>query len=283
MPENQTIHKYQSRMDRVINYIYAHLDDEIDLNHLAEVACMSPYHWHRIYRGFSGETIAATVRRLRLHRGANQLINTNLSLSEIVAQSGYGSLSAFSRAFSASYQVPPARYRENGNAASLVAKTIEGNAEMYDVTIVETDTMIMVGLFHEGPYAQIGKAFEKLNIFAKKMGMENPNTKTMALYYDDPDILPAGELNSFAGLVEQNPSDPDEPFERIEVKGGRFAVMRFKGAYAALPKAYDWLYGSWLVQSGQNLRDAPCLEAYLNNPREVSPSDLLTDIYMPIE
>ena len=60
--------EYGERMERVSAYVFDHLDDDLDLNKLAEVACLSPYHWHRIYHAMRGETIAATVRRLRLHR-----------------------------------------------------------------------------------------------------------------------------------------------------------------------------------------------------------------------
>ena len=48
---------YQDRMNRVITHIYDHLDEELDLNKLAEIACLSPYHWHRVYRGLQGETL----------------------------------------------------------------------------------------------------------------------------------------------------------------------------------------------------------------------------------
>jgi AraC family transcriptional regulator len=40
--------EYGARMDRVIAYVFGHLDDALDLNKLAEVACLSPYHWHRV-------------------------------------------------------------------------------------------------------------------------------------------------------------------------------------------------------------------------------------------
>jgi AraC-like DNA-binding protein len=38
-----------ARLDRVTNYVFDHLDDTLDLNKLAEVARLSPYHWHRVY------------------------------------------------------------------------------------------------------------------------------------------------------------------------------------------------------------------------------------------
>lgn len=61
---------YETRLNRVVDYIYDHLEEDIRLDRLAEVACLSPYHWHRIYAASRGETVATTVKRLRLHRAA---------------------------------------------------------------------------------------------------------------------------------------------------------------------------------------------------------------------
>lgn len=88
---------YEARFNRVAAFIYDHLDDEIDLNQLAEIACLSPYHWHRIYRAMYGETIAATVKRLRLHRAAGFLAQTAMPIAEVAKRSGYKSLQSFTR------------------------------------------------------------------------------------------------------------------------------------------------------------------------------------------
>lgn len=46
--------------------------------------------------------------------------------------------------------------------------------------------------------------------------------------------------------------------------------------------AYDWLYGKWLVRSGWEAADAPVFEEYLNSPRDTTPTDLMTDICLPL-
>lgn len=74
---------YTERLARVTAYIYEHLDNNVDLAVLAEVACLSPWHWHRIYHALYGETVAATVRRLRLQRAAADLANTAMTIEEI--------------------------------------------------------------------------------------------------------------------------------------------------------------------------------------------------------
>ena len=69
---------YAVRLERVVRWLADHLDDSLDLDHLAEVACLSPHHFHRVYHAMQGETAAETVRRLRLHRAAVELITGEL-------------------------------------------------------------------------------------------------------------------------------------------------------------------------------------------------------------
>lgn len=64
---------YEDRLNRVTAYIYDHLDGALDFQTLAEVAALSPYHWHRIYHAVRGETAVATAKRLRLQRAAVDL------------------------------------------------------------------------------------------------------------------------------------------------------------------------------------------------------------------
>jgi AraC family transcriptional regulator len=59
-------------------------------------------------------------------------------------------------------------------------------------------------------------------------------------------------------------------------------VVLHVGPYADLDRAYAWLYGTWLGQSGEEAADAPCVEAYLNDARTVPPAELRTEIWLPL-
>src|SRR5688572_18326452 len=100
---------YSERIQRVVDYLAEHLDKELDLETFARVACFSPYHFHRIYRGLLGETVTETVRRLRLQRAAIDLLDRELSIDRVAGRAGYASQAAFTRAFCAEYGEPPAR------------------------------------------------------------------------------------------------------------------------------------------------------------------------------
>ncbi len=64
---------YSERVMRVLNFIQKNLDRPLPLEDLAAVACFSPYHFHRVFRGMVGESVKQHVRRLRLERAAQHL------------------------------------------------------------------------------------------------------------------------------------------------------------------------------------------------------------------
>ncbi|PDT18162.1 GyrI-like domain-containing protein [Rhizobium sp. J15] len=273
---------YESRLRRVSAYIHDHLDQELDMERLAEIACLSSYHWHRIYRAIYGETLAATVKRLRLHRAAGEIVGTELAVSEIAKRSGYPNLQSFNRIFKSVYGMPPARYRKEGSHTAFEPSPNGKTQKMFDVTIREIARTELIGVAHTGSYMQIGKAFETLFGTLYARGLARPGMRMIGVYLDDPDIVPAAQLRSIA-CVTGTPDLPAEaPFERRTIDGGNYAVLCHKGPYADMHKAYQWLYAEWLPKSGRQLKDSVMFEEYLNNPRDVPPTELLTEIHMPL-
>lgn len=123
---------YEGRLHRVSAYIYAHLDGDLDLDRLSEIACLSPHHWHRNYRAVHGETLAATVKRLRLQRAAADLAQSDLPVEAVARRSGYPNLQSFNRTFKAAYGLPPARYRKEGSHVAFETASTEGITDMYE-------------------------------------------------------------------------------------------------------------------------------------------------------
>ncbi len=278
---------YNDRLNRVTAYIYDHLDEDIDLNRLAEVACLSPYHWHRVYHALHGETIATTVRRLRLHRAAGFLAYSSMPVDEIAARSGYSSVQAFTRAFHADYDQPPAQYRREGAHAAFQASQSQASqsdiaAHSYDVEIRQVTPASAVAIDHTGSYMQVGRAFDPLFGWCAMKGLLGAQARAFGIFYDDPMAVPEAELRSRACVALGRPVATEAPVQQAEIPGGRCAVLRHRGPYATMRAAYQWLYGTWLTQSGEEPADAPVFEEYLNNPRDTAPNDLLTDIYLPL-
>jgi AraC family transcriptional regulator len=273
---------YEKRLNLVFDYIYNHLDDNLDLNRLAEIACMSPYHWHRVFKAIYGESIISMVKRLRLHRAAGYLANTSMSIDDIAGKSGYSNVQSFNRIFKSSYGLPPAQFRKNGTHAKFrIADAQEMNA-MYDVTIVETPAIDLATIPHQGNYMDIGQTFDKLFGVLASRGLVNQYTRSIGIYYDDPGSVPEEQLRSRAGASIDTDIGADDALEKITIPATRCAMLRHKGPYSDLALGYSWLYGKWLMDSGEEAANQPPFEEYLNDPRTTKPTDLLTDIYLPL-
>lgn len=152
----------------------------------------------------------------------------------------------------------------------------------YHTTILEAPAIRVAALEHRGDYAQIGSAFEQLTAMADGTSLGGPSTRTLAIYYDDPTATAREALRSAACLSVPEGWVPNGLLELREIRGGRYAVTEHVGPYADLPKAYQWLYGTWLPQNGEEQADAPLIEEYLNDARAVPPSELRTKIWLPL-
>jgi AraC family transcriptional regulator len=96
-----TLQDYRARLIRVFVHIQRHLDGPLALDDLAGLAGFSPFHFHRVFRGMTGESVQAHIRRLRLERAAQRLKHGGRSILEIALDAGYDSHEAFTRAFKA--------------------------------------------------------------------------------------------------------------------------------------------------------------------------------------
>jgi len=273
---------YAKRLARVTAYIYEHLDEDIDLAVLAEVAALSPWHWHRIYHALHGETVAATVRRLRLQRAAADLANTTLAIEDIARRAHYEAVPSFSRAFCAAYGLPPAQYREQGGHARFGEHASQGENLVYSIEIVDLPTLHLAAVGHVGSYMQIGQAFDQLFGMLAARGQIAPGMRSIGVYLDDPSAVAEERLRAQAGIVITDGFAMAAPLEPVIVRAGTYAVLRHKGPYADMRAAYDWLFGEWLVRSGHEADDAPVFEEYLNNPRDTPPTALRTDIHLKL-
>lgn len=283
-----TLKSYRARLIRVIDYMYQHIEDNLDVNTLADVALMSPYHFHRIYRELARENINSTVRRLRLQHAASALIRSDVSLPSIAKQVAYGSAEAFSRAFSKEFGESPSEYRLSRQGAEnrqpFVATLPNAKQEyspMYEVKITDFSGVDLIALEHRGDYMNISQVFEKLAILAGNKGLFGTESRWFGIYYHDPKTVEEKTLRAHAclSLHSDTPLETDLPIERIKIQGGKCATLLFKGAYAELEKPYDWFFGQWLPRSGYEAADFPCFEEYLNDAKTTPPSDLLTNIH----
>jgi AraC-like DNA-binding protein len=101
----------RERLNRVQDYIEAHLDDRLTLTELAGVACLSPYHFSRSFKQATGVGPQRYVIQRRLERVKTLLRRTNQPLALIAQEAGFADQSHLTSIFRRETGVTPGRYR----------------------------------------------------------------------------------------------------------------------------------------------------------------------------
>jgi AraC family transcriptional regulator len=135
---------------------------------------------------------------------------------------------------------------------------------------------------HRGSYMKIDQAMGRLFSALATSGSLPAQPAMFGMFFDDPDLGAEEGLRSRACLPVDAAADIAAPLVETVFRGGLYARLNYTGPYADMRGAYRWLLGTWLPASGYEPDDAPILEAYLNDPREVPQRALRTDILLPL-
>lgn len=282
-----------------IQGIFAGLDGEVSARVLADDACFSTFHFHRMFCAMTGETAAEMARRLRLERAAYVLTGTALPVTEIAFDAGFETLEAFSRAFKATFGSSPTLYRrlKDHDGRALAPNTvhwsplgapyafvpIEYKGETMELSTKNIDEIHLACVRHIGPYNQVGEAFGRLYGLNGQHSFAKPGGKCVAIFLDNPDTVPADQLRSDAGAEIAPGSKLPEGVTEVVIPAGKYAVAVHKGSYSGLGEAWGAFCGKLIPEAGLKFREGICFEAYLSDCSQVPESELLTELYEPVE
>lgn len=275
--------RYEPRMQRVIAHVHDHLDAPLDLNALAELACLSPHHWHRIYHAMYGETLAHTVKRLRLHRAAGQLACSAAPVAEVAKAAGYPNVPSFNRTFKSVYGLPPARFRAQGQHRDFELRPEAAHAPAFEVAVGHNEALPVLAMEHRGSYMAIGRTFDLLFTRLAAAGLARPGMRMLTSYFDDPDLVAEGALRAQASVAGFAEPTADCGLLRFTLPATTCVTLTHTGPYSSMKAAYRWLFGDWLVHSGFEPANGPVVEEYLNSPRDTAPQNLRTLIRVPLQ
>lgn len=100
-------------VQRMQDYIEAHLEETISLSDLSNASLFSPWHSHRLFQEYTGLTPASYIRRLRLSKAALRLKNENVHIIDVAFDMGFGSVDGFARAFFREFGMCPSDYADD--------------------------------------------------------------------------------------------------------------------------------------------------------------------------
>lgn len=108
------------RMKRVLDYIEEHYMGDLTVGELAEVACLSMYHFIRAFTGTMGVPPHRYISERRLETSRKLIADGQLSLTEIALRCQFSSSSSFARAFKRATGSTPLEYRRSTHATAQI-------------------------------------------------------------------------------------------------------------------------------------------------------------------
>ena len=310
--------EYASRINRVIDYIEKNINNSLSLEELAQVAYFSKFHFHRLFKAITGETIWQFIQRLRLERTARELIlSPEKSITEIALDNGFSGSAIFSRAFKSMYKKSPTEWRKsknyqiNSNIHQLLSNDDQdfklpafyidpatnnqiwrikmSNLKEVKIEVKELPEFHVVYVRHTGPYRGDGSLFERLfNELFKWAGprdlMKFPETQLMTIYHDDPDITADEKQRISVCLTVEKDTGVSGEIGKMQLPSGKFAVGSFEipdsKGYA---EAWNLMFSKWLPDSGYQPDDRLSYEIYKNDPCQHPDKIHMVDICIPIK
>jgi AraC family transcriptional regulator len=287
--------EYEKRINRVIDYVREHLADDLTLDQLAAVAAFSPYHFHRIFRAVTGETVFGFVQRVRLERAAVALVHHPAdSVLAVALDHGFSSAAAFARAFKGRFGMSATAWRSGG--AERWSKRGKANRNPRKATparrrhhrrmdIKQLPPHHVAYMRYVGPYGAVGipDLWKRLNAWIARRGLDGPDRVTLGIGRDDPLVTAPERCRYDACVVVPPDFEADRWVNLSDVPSGAYAVAEFVGTAHEIGAAWDALYRTWLPESGYQPDDRPCLEVYRGRPDVVGrPGVFRCELCMPV-
>jgi len=156
---------------------------------------------------------------------------------------------------------------------------------MDEITIVDVNPQLVAGIKKTGQYKLIAELLPKVYEYAGSKGAKFTGSPVFLCHEITADNAMEADKKGTANIevaapIASNIPETDE-ITCYTLPGGKMAKTMHKGPYQDCGPTYKKLY-KWLEQNNKKIT-GPTREVYLNDPREVAPEEILTEIYAPIE
>jgi AraC family transcriptional regulator len=267
---------YLHQIQQGVDFIEANLDDDIALADVAREAGLSQWHYQRIFKALTRETLKNYIRARRLTRARDKLLDTRLGILDIAILAGYQSQEAFTRAFKENHALTPNEFRQRGRRNLAVPKLQLDEDYLRHVhhNLVQVPelgarpAMLLVGMHtrffgSDSDRNNLGQQLPPLwDQFMARLA-EVPDTVRGCCYgVVVPVAGDSDELDYYAAIEVRHADALPAGIHRIEIPAATYATFLHRGLGKLVDHTVDFIYSNWLCQSGQRHDGGPDLEIY---------------------
>lgn len=296
---------YIKRINLILLFIDQNLDQELNLQTIAEIGNYSPFHLHRIFKAVTSETLNEYITRKRIEKAASVLLHQRkITISELSLQYGFSSNSSFTRTFKKFYSISPKEFRianpnkfskigtaqsKNGQENALSEEYIcsinnhinwiKMNAKIEIKEMPKLDLAYITQIGHSG----MQDAYSKLMKWAFPKGLlENQNVKIVTIYHDSFKITDPDKVRMSACISLNEKIKPNGEIGLATLEKGRCIVGRFEIQITEFEKSWSGLF-IWMSENGYKKADRNPYEIYYNDFKEHPQRISIVDFCIPIE
>ncbi|WEK68851.1 MAG: helix-turn-helix domain-containing protein [Candidatus Chryseobacterium colombiense] len=297
--------EYKKRIVKTIQFIDNNLDMELSLEKVSEIAAYSPFHFHRIFRLITGETVQNYITRKRIEKSAFYLaLRKNLNIKDIYHQFGFSNHSAFNRTFKKYYGTSPSDFRKsapenfhkvqckqskNGQIDTAFDQYICNIENLLNwrnmnlkIKVTELQEMNLAAVMSLG-IANVESSYNILIDWAKaKKIFPKENVKMLSVYHDSFKVTPPDKVRIHACMLleEALKKQEGEVFQET-IEAGKFIIGSGEVTLNDFEQCWVSLF-LWMKENNFTVRKTFPFEIYHSNFKEHPEGKMLVDFCIPI-
>lgn len=281
-------------LQKAIDYMEAHLLDDISIDEIAKEASSSKYHFQRTFAILTDISIGDYLRQRRLTMAAQELLVSDEKIINIAYKYGYDTPEAFTKAFRKQHGVTPTEARKNkGKLKSynrlVIQVTLKG-AEPMKYTIVEKDEFHVIGvkrefsLLNDENLKEIPKMWDDVHRDGTNHLLVNLNNGDMkgvlGVCVDKRGAEQGDKIDYWIGTAYDG--DLPEGLDILKIPASKWGVFEVHGPMPhAMQKVWKQIFSEWFPSHQYEHAGTPELEVYpAENPND---PNYYSEIWIPLK
>jgi AraC family transcriptional regulator len=267
-------------MNRVLEFIQEHLNEPLTLEDIAQEALLSKFHFHRIFKMVTSESLNEFIQRLRIEKSANILYcESTDSLTDIALNCGFSSSAYFSRVFKKHYGISATTFRKLSvqEKQQFIQTHIKGLYPLKNYYPLQEDIKIEIKTLPKMHLAYIRKFYfdlnDKANIidqmfeyiidWGNKKGLMDKDTKVVGVLHDSLMLTPFSQYQYDACITVPYSVKEDGVVGVKDIDEGKYVILNLRNvSKEEFERSIFTLFISWFPKSGYYVDFRPIHEFY---------------------
>lgn len=297
--------EHKKRIIKAIRYIDNNLEANLSLEKIAKLGMYSSFHFHRIFKLITGETLQNYIIRKKIEKSAFYLaVKKDIAMKDIYLDLGFSNHSVFTKTFKKYYGIAPSAFRnsapetfhkivqiqsKNGQVDTVFSQYICHVENLLNWTkmnlkieVKELPEMNLASVMSLG-IAHVEPSYNTLIEWAKKRHLfPRDNVKMISVYHDSFKVTPADKVRIHACmLLDERLEEQNGVVFSETIDTGKFIVGNGEFTLDDFEKCWVSLF-LWMNEHQYSMRKAFPFEIYHSNFKDHPEGKMMVDFCIPV-